>query len=155
MIEISPSKYAKNPSAQGVYGLVDPRTKKVRYVGTSTNLNSRVYSHIHSTSVRGNTTKDQWVRELAKEGKRPTGVLLCGEALPKANKDRHALEATWIEKLPKLGEADLNSRLTPIGHRYGQGGPKQVVQENYLLRARVAQLERDLAEALSARREAV
>ena len=75
--------------------------------------------------------------------------MLCGEALPKDIKDRNALEAAWIDKFHKAGEADLNSRLTPIGHRYGQGGPKQVVQENYLLRARVAQLERDLSEALN------
>ena len=150
MIEIKPAKRnATKPRNQGVYGLVDPRTGKVRYIGTSNDLNYRVYSHLHSFSRRSHTPKDVWIRELAALGKKPIGVLLFPISIPKALRDRHAIESDWIARYHLVGEADLNSKLTPVGHQYGQVGQKQVVLENYRLRKRISELE-SLLESLNA-----
>lgn len=147
MLEILPArKNAIKPKKQGVYGLVDPRTKKVRYIGTSTDLSYRVYSHLHSINPRSRTPKDNWVRELASIGECPKGVLLCEVPIPKTLRGRHSLEADWISRYHLVGEADLNSRLTPIGHPYGQCGPKQLALENYQLRQHIAELEKRLSE---------
>jgi len=58
-----------------VYGLVDPDSNVIRYVGqTSTGLDTRLQSHIYS---KDNTCVARWVRWLRRNGKRPKIVPLA------------------------------------------------------------------------------
>lgn len=50
-----------------IYGLVDPRTNQIRYVGKSINPNVRLRKHI-SERHKHDSYKDRWVRKLYNDG---------------------------------------------------------------------------------------
>lgn len=78
-----------------VYCLIDPRTNKVRYVGSTANAGHRFINHIHSG-------KQPWIRELKQEGLRPQL-----EILETTNEiRRYRQEQRWIHLFLYLG-ADL------------------------------------------------
>lgn len=61
-----------------IYGLIDPRTEQVRYVGWTINsIESRLYGHISEARKQGkNSHKLAWIRLLLKSGLEPNVVLL-------------------------------------------------------------------------------
>jgi hypothetical protein len=69
-----------------IYHLIDPITKKVRYVGKSTNPKSRLRSHIKESTERQNTQKKKWIYELINQGLEPIIVIVATE--PKEEKAR-------------------------------------------------------------------
>lgn len=111
---IEPKHYGhKAPATAAIYGLVDPRQPGVvRYVGSSKNVERRLYGHTHSMCGREKTPKTEWVRQLRVEGVKPAAVLL--EHLPKGVTEelKQKLEQGYIDTLG----CDLNVRLTPKGH---------------------------------------
>ena len=88
-----------------IYGLRDPRTGDLRYVGSTNNLRSRLYSH-KRTAAKGSepNPKTAWLSDLYTFGLEPCVVVLdeC-EA-----KNRNKTERRWILALKKDGVPLLN-----------------------------------------------
>jgi hypothetical protein len=56
-----------------IYGLIDPFTFKIRYIGKTANLRVRINGHM---SDKEKTYKTNWIKELLKAGKRPIMVVI-------------------------------------------------------------------------------
>jgi len=76
-----------------IYGLVDPITDEVRYIGRTIDMKARLICHI-SEAKSGNTDKCAWIRHLLDGSMKPTIICLeeaaydgCVEA-----------ETKWMEK---------------------------------------------------------
>lgn len=64
-------------SEYAIYGLVDPRTEKIRYIGISTNVFKRYREHTQIIDLT--TPKGQWINDLYSLGMRPM-LLMMGIA---------------------------------------------------------------------------
>jgi group I intron endonuclease len=62
-----------------IYGLIDPNTNELRYVGKSVNPKMRLRKHISERS-KHDSYKDRWVRKLYRDGKKPE-LLIIDEVL--------------------------------------------------------------------------
>jgi hypothetical protein len=69
-----------------IYGLVDPRTDEVRYVGKTMHKERRLHDHIRDCAKR-KTYKDNWLLELSSFGMKPEMIVLC-----------EATESDWQDK---------------------------------------------------------
>jgi len=69
-----------------IYGLIDPRTKEVRYVGKTEDLDKRLLRHIRENVDAPKTHKECWIRQLRNNGLVPEMKILAT-----ANK------RTWIK----------------------------------------------------------
>ena len=65
-----------------IYGLLDPRTDELRYVGKSINPRTRIRKHL-SERYNHNSYKDRWIRKLMDDGVKPK--LLIIDVVPKNN----------------------------------------------------------------------
>lgn len=90
-----------------VYGLVDPRNDKVRYVGLSKNMQRRYQSHASKSTV---TTRD-WFDELKALGMSP-GIILLEEV---ESQDGVDVEYEWIFFYQQT-QGDLLNRRTRMPH---------------------------------------
>lgn len=68
-----------NISKVFIYGLIDPDTNELRYIGKSVKPKIRLRKHI-SERNKHDSYKDRWVRKLYKEGKKPE-LLIIDEVL--------------------------------------------------------------------------
>lgn len=59
-----------------IYSLSDPDTLEVRYVGKTIDVKKRLYGHVEPSSTRKNNHKNNWVKSLAKSGKKPLITVL-------------------------------------------------------------------------------
>ena len=61
-----------------IYGLFDPRTGELRYIGKSVNSSKRAYSHTKSSDLKrhGRTPKTAWIKSLLRLGLRPQVQIL-------------------------------------------------------------------------------
>lgn len=89
------TKRQKRPSVSSpflVYGLCDPLTGQLRYVGKSTSGSSRPYQHSTPSELKrtGHTHKGCWIKSLLAKGLKPevwiieeypTGDTLCNEEI--------------------------------------------------------------------------
>lgn len=73
-----------------IYGLIDPRSGEVRYVGKSIRPKERLANHCND---RSSTWRTHWLRELQSEGLKPTLVIF--EELPDGS-DWQSAERRWI-----------------------------------------------------------
>lgn len=97
-----------------VYGLKDPFTGEIRYVGQSHQVECRYKDHLRA---RGRTAKDKWIKDLRLLGAKPELVVL--ERDPRQLLRRwpcHWLEREWVD------------RLTADGHRLTNVYPKPRVR---------------------------
>lgn len=82
-----------------IYGLVDPRTGCLRYIGKTGNLSKRRSKHMrvkpHERSLRA-----IWLRELAADGVSPELILLEDIA---SQPDAEVAERFWISSLRAAG----------------------------------------------------
>ena len=141
----------------GIYGLADPRDLIIRYVGSSECIEHRLYSHTHSTRTKARTPNANWIAGLKREGIFPVALLLQeGDFGPPQSEERHEAESEWVSILQLTGGADLNVRLTPVGHpqskdSYGKhkfaeihalkATNKKLLAEIHALKARIFTLE--------------
>ena len=54
-----------------IYGLYDPFTGELRYIGKTNNLNRRLWFHVRNAEKGQRTYKASWIRSLLKYGERP------------------------------------------------------------------------------------
>jgi len=59
-----------------IYGLIDPRTKQVRYIGKSNNPQRRYNEHLINAKDGKRNYIYSWIRLLFKKGKRPILIIL-------------------------------------------------------------------------------
>lgn len=76
-----------------VYRLVDPKNGKVRYVGLSNKLKTRLQLHIRESLERQNTEKKRWIYKLWQKGLRP--ILLVVASCDTEDEARRAESTDW------------------------------------------------------------
>lgn len=59
-----------------IYGLIDPRTAYIRYVGKADVPKTRLALHLQPAQLELKTRKSQWLRELLSYGYRPNQIIL-------------------------------------------------------------------------------
>ncbi len=104
-----------------IYGLVDPRTNKIRYVGKTVNIKRRLQNHLCPASLNRIRHVAQWLKGLVQHNSRPTVVIL--ETVKESDADK--TERRWIRRFKKAGLKLTN--LTPGGEggaTYGRLGSK-------------------------------
>jgi len=80
-----------------IYGLVDPRTSLIRYIGKSVRPEGRLTDHCNDQSV---TWRTNWIRDLKSHGLKPELTIL--HELPD-DADWQTSEREWISKGRELG----------------------------------------------------
>ena len=76
-----------------IYGLIDPNTNIIRYIGKSDKPKTRLSNHIQ-TSKKSKTHKSNWINSLIKEKKKPIITIL--EEVNIENWEER--EKFWIKK---------------------------------------------------------
>ena len=120
----------------GVYGLMDPLSGEVRYVGSSVHIEKRLYTHHHTVAPKNARPCQVWMAQMVLAGWSIQACLL--EEVPSAilgdQKRRNAHERVWIEHFNTLGQADLNVQMAPIGHPNATAHPEKLMRAhiNYL-----------------------
>jgi hypothetical protein len=85
-----------------IYGLVDPRTEEIRYIGKTRKSLSRRYSkHIREASDTTRSHKDAWIRQLYYLGLQPTVRVL--EEIPEGEAELNSAERSWIQTFRMAG----------------------------------------------------
>lgn len=111
----------KNPI---VYGLCDPDTLELRYVGKALNGSVRCFEHGKPSSIKeGNTPKNNWLKKLKAQGKDAVRVLISEYSEDVSNEDLYESEQFFIALYKELNCNLLN--LTDggpgmSGHKYSQ-----------------------------------
>jgi len=81
-----------------IYGLEDPTTDEIRYVGKTTNLKNRYYQHV-SNCDDVNHHKKNWIQGLKNKGLKPKLIIL-----EKTDEKRwEKREKYWIKTLLDIG----------------------------------------------------
>lgn len=87
-----------------IYGLYDPRTNELRYIGKSKNPKQRLFGHLNSVKNGEISLKTTWLKELIENGYVPLVKIL-----EKTNEnDWEEAEKRWIEKCRSEGLNLLN-----------------------------------------------
>lgn len=82
-----------------IYGLIDPITNEIRYVGKTNDIQSRLQDHIRYAKNGQKNYKSNWIRKLLRQSLEPKIKIL--QEVP-AN-DWQKYEKLWISKLIDLG----------------------------------------------------
>lgn len=71
-----------------IYGLIDPNTKELRYVGYTSNLKQRAYNHHNPHQLTSHTHKNNWLKSLLSSGQKSEMIILeeyeSAQELPEA-----------------------------------------------------------------------
>jgi len=59
-----------------IYGLLEPITKEIRYVGKAINLSSRIRAHYEPNRLMSKTHKNNWLNKLINNNEEPIVVVL-------------------------------------------------------------------------------
>lgn len=92
---------SKNQTPVTIYALVDPITKRTRYVGKTVNLKIRMSNHLTPFRLKGKTHKANWLRSLVNSGYLPEVKTL--EIVP-VGEDWAEREKKWIAYYRSQGE---------------------------------------------------
>lgn len=95
---------------QTIYSLVDPRTNRVRYIGATNNLKTRISNHLYGID-RGHCKN--WIKSLTVLGLRPIAIVLDVVE----DHQREDAERAWI-----LGFRQSGASLTNLTDG-GEGSP--------------------------------
>lgn len=109
-----------------VYGLTDPRTGEVRYVGKTTwTLAHRLKGHISDAKCNTHTHKARWINDVLKVGLRPRAVPL--ETVPSAQWEQ--AERRWIAAFPRLTNTTAGGQVGGWGWSAGEACPSAKLNE--------------------------
>jgi len=95
-----------------VYGLVDPRTDQIRYVGQSVDPVERLAAHLEEC-YQEQSEKAEWIQELKKLGLVPRQIIL-ERTTSELWEER---EQYWIAKCKAIGEPLVNTTAGGFGLR--------------------------------------
>lgn len=74
-----------------IYGLIDPNTKELRYVGYSSNIDRRLKEHHRGCYLKNNSHKNNWIKSLLAKGQKAELIIIeeyeTEEELPQAEID--------------------------------------------------------------------
>lgn len=59
-----------------IYGLLDPITREIRYVGKTVNLKRRIKEHLSPSETKSKSHKNEWIKSLARNGLKPAFRIL-------------------------------------------------------------------------------
>jgi predicted GIY-YIG superfamily endonuclease len=104
------------------YGLIDPLTKELRYIGVSANYLERYAEHLFPSNLIGNSHKENWIKSLLANDSKPEIVVL--EEAP-SREDALEREVELIEYYRFIGCDLTNGTLGGEG-RYGFVTPENV-----------------------------
>jgi hypothetical protein len=91
----------------GIYGLIDPRTGKVMYVGKAVDIERRYRQHCSGKVFDGNLAKAKWIDDLRHCGIRPRLTVL--REVPRLEFDTmDEAEKETIRSMKADGLAELN-----------------------------------------------
>ena len=96
-----------------IYGLVDPRNNKVRYVGKTNNLHSRLLDHIRYAKEGRKSHKCSWIRQVLKDEKNP--IIRILEIATEDN--WNTLEQKWIINFDNLTNQTKKGKLHTEEHK--------------------------------------
>jgi len=82
-----------------IYGLTDPRTGCIRYVGKTVNISQRVKRHIYKAKKGEMGHKANWIRSMLRENLYPVALTL--EICPEERWEQ--AEKIWIASLRRSG----------------------------------------------------
>jgi group I intron endonuclease len=104
-----------------IYGLWDPRDSRLRYIGKTVNLKTRLYRHLIDYDRGKITHCSTWVKGIVNDGLQPVM-----EVLEETTEDKwQAIERVWIAKAKAEGEDLTNMSLGGTGGSY----PGRVMSE--------------------------
>lgn len=83
-----------------IYGLCDPRTARIRYVGVTIHPDQRLREHLSKWSLKKRSRKNGWLKSLLKLDLRPTMPWL---EIADHWDEACEIEQFWIEKLLNQG----------------------------------------------------
>lgn len=108
------SAFKGNPQTYTIYALAEPKGNDttwtdVRYIGMSTNVQSRFAQHLACRSSDANEDKSEWIQSLLRDGKLP----LLREIEKSATvEEGRAREQYWIRYAISQGADILNRQIT-------------------------------------------
>lgn len=100
-----------------IYGLIDPNTKLLRYLGQTTDQERRYYEHHKPSSLKRKSIKNGWIKSLIKNGQKAEMIIIqeyeTTEELPEA-------EEFWYQYFKMQGAELTNDPFfIGIGSRKG------------------------------------
>jgi len=113
-----------------VYGLCDPDTLELRYVGKSIKGSVRCFEHLKPHSLKeGTTPKNNWIKKLLTQNKKPVFVLIAQYPKDVTNDCLYESEQFFMSFYKELGCKLLN--LTDggpgmTGHKYSETSRKKM-----------------------------
>lgn len=114
---------------RSIYGLVDPDSDRIMYVGATTrSLSRRLYGHMSESRRKPDLPKSKWIKSL---GERRPGIVL----LEVAGVNWRESEQRWIERLPGL----LNAARGGAGCPPTPKSPEHVAKVQAALQGRQGQ----------------
>lgn len=104
---------------QSVYGLIDPITNELRYIGKSYNVQRRLSEHLEPNQLKLKTHKARWINSLFKKGLKPTFIILENNL---NQKNVNEAECFYIEYYKFLGARLTNGTIGGDGGITDQTG---------------------------------
>lgn len=102
-----------------IYGLIDPNTNNLRYIGFTSNKTLRYHKHHNVKYLGGNSHKANWIKSLLKNKQKAEIIIIDehenAEDLPES-------ETFWYQYFKMLG-ADLTNDSYYIGYGKIKGSP--------------------------------
>lgn len=114
-----------------IYGLIDPNTKELRYIGYSSNLQKRYYNHHLMSALKANTYRNHWIKSLLAKGQKAEMIVIESYPTPEE------LPQAEIEMIAYYKYIGCNLTNGTAG---GDGSTKKIITEETRLKLRNANL---------------
>jgi hypothetical protein len=97
-----------------IYGLLDPDTLELRYIGKTKQPEKRMKQHLYPNQLKTKTHRNDWIKSLLQEGKKPGFIILERNVV---NSDE--AEIRWIAEMRTMGARLVNGTNGGDGHKGG------------------------------------
>lgn len=111
-----------------IYGLCDPRTQRVRYIGKAKSLHKRLYYHLTTSQLNTKTHKINWIKKLLANNLIPKIIVI-----EKVNDNNwQAREQYWIKYYNDLGFRLTNGTIGGDGNHKPSEYIRQKIRNSLL-----------------------